>query len=54
MKITNNQNKIFMKDREQITIRLPVKLVQALKQEADKKGYTLTDLIVFILWNYVH
>lgn len=40
-------------ERKQTTIRLPVELVEALKQEAEKKGYTITDLILFILWNYV-
>ena len=40
--------------QEQTTLRLPVELLEALKQEADKKGYTVTDLITFILWDYVH
>lgn len=43
-----------MENREQITIRLPAGLKEELKQEAEKRGYTVTDLIVFILWNYVH
>lgn len=36
--------------REQITIRLPADLKERLQQEADKRGYTLTNLIMFILW----
>lgn len=40
--------------REQTTIRLPVELKDKLQQEAEKQGYTLRDLIVFILWDFVH
>lgn len=40
-------------DQEQITIRLPAELKEAIQREADKRGYTVTDLIVFILWEYV-
>ena len=36
--------------REQITVRLPAKLKEKLWQEADRRGITLHDLIVFILW----
>lgn len=39
--------------KEQITLHLPVETMEVLKQEADKRGYTITDLIIFILWNYV-
>lgn len=35
--------------REQITIRLPEELMNQLKREAEKKGYTTKDLIIFIL-----
>lgn len=41
-------------ERKQITIRLPVELKEQLQQEADRKGYTVRDLIVFILQDYVH
>nr|DAZ33243.1 MAG TPA: hypothetical protein [Caudoviricetes sp.] len=37
---------------KQTTIRLPVELKEQLQQEAFKKGYTLKDLIVFIIKNY--
>ena len=37
-------------EREQTTIRLPAELKERLQQEADKRGYTITDLIMFILW----
>ena len=40
-------------EREQTTIRLPVELKEKLQQEAEKKGCTLKDLIVLILWAYV-
>lgn len=40
-------------DIEQTTIRLPFELKEKLQQEAEKRGYTVTDLIVFILWEYV-
>lgn len=36
--------------KEQITIRLSAELKEKLQQEADDKGYTITDLILFILW----
>lgn len=36
-------------DRKQTTIRLPAELREKLRQEADKSGYTLKDLIMFIL-----
>ena len=37
-------------EREQTTIRLPAELKEQLQQEADRRGITLHDLIVFILW----
>lgn len=39
-------------ESEQTTIRLPEELMEKLKQEADAKGYTAKDLIIFILWKY--
>lgn len=39
-------------EREQTTIRLPAELMEQLKQEADMKGYTVKDLIVFILHDH--
>lgn len=41
-----------MKKCQQITIRLPEELKERLQQEADRKGYTIKDLIAFILWEY--
>lgn len=38
--------------KKQITIHLPVELMKELEREADEKGYTIRDLIVFILWGY--
>ena len=35
---------------ERITIRLPIELKECLQQEANRKGITLHDLIVFNLW----
>lgn len=40
-------------NREQTTIRLPEELLEKLKQEADRKGYTTKDLVMFILWNHL-
>ncbi|HIT86755.1 MAG TPA: ribbon-helix-helix protein, CopG family [Candidatus Coprocola pullicola] len=37
--------------KEQITIRLPVELKEKLQQEADERGYSITELIIFILWD---
>lgn len=42
-----------MEEKEQITIRLPKELKEQLQWEADRRGYTITDLILFILWDYV-
>lgn len=39
-------------EREQTTIRLPAELKEKLQQEAEKLGYTLKDLVMFILNNY--
>ena len=39
-------------EREQTTIHLPVELKKQLQQVADMLGYTLKDLIVFILKGY--
>ena len=33
-------------------IRLSVDLRDKLKQEAHRRGYTITDLIIFVLWGY--
>ena len=40
-------------EREQITLRLPAELKEKIQQEADMRGYTVNDLIIFILWEYV-
>lgn len=40
-------------NREQTTIRLPAELKEQIQREAGKKGYTITDLILFILWDFV-
>lgn len=36
-------------EQEQTTIRLSDELLDELKQEAERKGYTVKDLIIFIL-----
>lgn len=40
-------------NREQMTIRLPAGLKEQLQREAERRGYTLHDLIVFILWKEI-
>lgn len=40
-------------ERKQTTIRLPNELKEKLQQEADRKGYTIKDLVMFILWRYL-
>lgn len=40
-------------DREQTTLRLPVELLEQLKQQAQEMGYTVNDLIMFILRDYL-
>ena len=39
-------------NRGKKTIRLTTDLMELLKQEADKDGYSITELIIFILWEY--
>lgn len=39
--------------KEQTTIRLPAELMEQLRREADRKGFTVRDVIALILWNYV-
>lgn len=39
-------------EREQITIRLPAELKERLQQEAKRKGQTMKDVILFILYSY--
>ncbi len=36
-----------------VTLRLPKQLISALKNYANEKGYTVKDLIVFILEKYL-
>lgn len=39
--------------REQTTIRLPAELMEQLRREADRRGYSIRDLVVFILRAHV-
>ena len=39
-------------NREQMTIRLPCELMERLRREAEGKGYTVNDLVLFLLWEY--
>lgn len=39
--------------KPQITIRLPADIKDKVQREAESRGYTITDLILFILWNHV-
>ncbi|HEL4318402.1 TPA: hypothetical protein UNK14_001506 [Clostridioides difficile] len=39
--------------REQTTIRLPKELKEKLLKQAKTKGYTLKDIVVFILKDYL-
>ena len=41
-----------MNKKVQTTINLPRELLEKLRQEATEKGYTTTDLIMFILYYY--
>ena len=38
---------------EKTTIRLPADLKKELQKEAERKGYTLHDLMMFILWEEI-
>ena len=40
-------------EREQATIRLPAELKEKLQQEADSRGYSLKDLLIFIFNQYL-
>lgn len=37
-------------NREQITLRLPPELLDQLREQAQERGYTVNDLILFVLW----
>lgn len=39
-------------ERKQIAIRLPDDLMVEMREEADRRGYTVSDLILFILDHY--
>ena len=52
MQTRQNEEGATTMEREQITIRLPAELMEQLRREAQEKGYTVSDLIVFILWDY--
>jgi predicted DNA-binding protein len=41
-------------ERVQTTIRLTRELKEQLEEQAEERGMTLRDVIVFILWDYVH
>lgn len=40
-------------DREQTTLRLPPELMERLRRQAQEMGYTVNDLIMFILRDYL-
>ena len=40
-------------EREQTTIRLPAELKKRLQQEAERKGQTVKDIVLFILYSYL-
>ncbi len=39
-------------ERKQITLRLPVELLEELKQEAEQKGMQLNEVVSVILYDY--
>lgn len=41
-----------MMNREQTTLRLPEELLNTLKRQAQEMGYTVHDLVMFILWEH--
>lgn len=40
-------------NREQTTLRLPMELMDKLRRQAQERGYTVNDLIMFILRDYL-
>ena len=40
-------------NREQTTLRLPVELMDKLRRQTQERGYTVNDLIMFILQDYL-
>ncbi len=40
--------------KEQMTINLSAELKEKLCREAEERGYTVNELITFILWERVH
>ena len=41
-------------EKEQMTINLSAELKEKLCREAKERGYTVNELITFILWESVH
>lgn len=41
-----------MAETQQTTIRLPAELKEKLQQEAERKGQTVKDIILFIIYSY--
>lgn len=41
-------------DREQTTIRLPEELMEKLKQEADRRGYSFNQLVMVAINDYIN
>ena len=39
-------------DQGQITLRLPIELLTELRRQAQEQGYTVHDLMLFILWEH--
>lgn len=39
--------------REQTTIRLPEELMEELKREADRKGYSFNQLVMIMITEYI-
>lgn len=38
---------------DRITIRLPAELKERLQQEADCKGYNVSDIVIFAILDYI-
>ena len=42
-----------MKDQQQITIRMSSELMKRIQDEAEARGYTIKDVILFAIHDYI-
>lgn len=49
----NEKTPTIVGEKVQLTLRLPIELYEALKNEANVHGYTVKDLALIIVYDYL-